>query len=125
MPVSRYRSLPVVYGHETAQNRHRTAIMNAPDRAAIQPSGRPAGHPIKWDGPDADGWSWAGTPGGGVLIVKPRASGGWVPVMTTSDGFILWHGREPTRTREAAQRLCEQQAGAGSQGPLAGKDGQP
>ena len=89
---------------------------------------RPAGHPIEWDGPDAHGWHWAGTPGGGVLIVKPRASGGWVPVWTAPSGHIIWHGG-PRSTRKAAQRSAEVEAGAGSQGPLAGalagKDGQP
>jgi hypothetical protein len=66
----------------------------------------PSPFEAEWDGPDADGWHWAGTPGGGVLIVKPRASGGWVPVWTAPSGHILWHGG-PLPALEAAQRAAE------------------
>lgn len=68
---------------------------------------------VEWDGPDEHGWTWAASPGGGVLIMRPEG-GSWVPAWTTSDGFILWRG-SPVRTRLAAQRAAERQAALSAQ----------
>jgi hypothetical protein len=57
---------------------------------------------------------WAAdAPGGGILFAVPQ-DGGWVPALTTSDGYPLWRG-EPCATRLSAQQAAEEQAGVNAQ----------